>query len=83
MYIGGAPHPNAAKVYINWLLSQKTQIMLTKNIQQNSSRTDVSPVDQETAVVPAKSNKYRNSSMEEIKEYATSVFPLIKEALNK
>ena len=77
----GAPHPNAARLYINWLLSQKTQSMLTKNIQHNSSRTDVPPV--ERPVDPAKIGKYRNSDTEENKEFAASLLPLIKEALKQ
>jgi len=77
----GAPHPNATKVYINWLLSQKTQIMLSQNIEHNSSRTDVPPV--ETAIDPTKLNQYRNSSTEENSEFDVSLLPLIKEALKK
>jgi len=75
----GAPHPNAAKVYINWLLSQKTQLLLSQNIGHNSSRTDVPPV--EAAVNPAK--KYRNSGMEENSEFDAGLLPVIKEALKK
>ena len=77
----GAPHPNAARVYINWLLSQKTQIMLTKNIRHSSSRIDVPPV--EPAIDPAKVSTYRNSDTEENKEFAASFLPLIEEALKK
>lgn len=77
----GAPHPNAAKVYINWLLSQKTQILLSKNVEHNSSRTDVPPV--EAAIDPAKLNKYRISSLEENSEFDGSLLPVIKEALKK
>jgi len=71
----------AIKVYINWLLSQKTQMMITKNVEHNSSRTDVPPV--ELAVDPAKLSKYRNSDTEVNKEFAASFLPLIEEALKK
>src|SRR3972149_1099032 len=77
----GAPHPNAAKVYINWLLSQKTQTMLTKNVQHNSSRIDVPPV--ETAVDPARLSRYRFGNMEENFEYTNSLLPMIRAALKK
>ena len=77
----GAPHPNAAKVYINWLLSQKTQTMLAQNIKHNSSRTDVPPV--ETAIDPTKLSQCRNSSTEENSEFDVSLLPLIKEALQR
>ncbi len=67
----GAPHPNAAKVYINWLLSQKTQVMLSKNVEHNSGRIDVPPV--ETVVDAAKLSKYINSSTEENGELDNSL----------
>ena len=43
-----APHPNAAKLYINWLLSKQGQEAYAKNVAQNSRRKDVTPVDQST-----------------------------------
>ena len=77
----GAPHPNAAAVYINWLLSRKTQIALSKNVQHNSSRIDVPPF--ETAIDPSKLSRYRNASTEENNEFENSLVPVIKEALKK
>lgn len=77
----GAPHPNATKLYINWLLSQKTQTLLSQNIDHNSSRTDVPPV--EAAVDQSRLSKYRNADTEESKEYAGSLLPLIEEALKR
>lgn len=37
------PHPNATKLYVNWLLTQKTQTMIAQTIAVNSMRTDVPP----------------------------------------
>jgi iron(III) transport system substrate-binding protein len=38
----GAPHPNASKVFINWLLSRRAQELWVKTgTQDNSRRTDV------------------------------------------
>jgi iron(III) transport system substrate-binding protein len=37
-----APHPNAAKVFINWLLSKKAQTAYSKNMNYVSQRLDVS-----------------------------------------
>jgi iron(III) transport system substrate-binding protein len=37
-----APHPNAARVYIDWLLSKEGQIAWTKSVR-NSRRVDVPP----------------------------------------
>ncbi|MDP2645070.1 MAG: hypothetical protein Q8P24_09030, partial [Desulfobacterales bacterium] len=37
-----APHPNAAKVYVNWLLSKDGQIFAQKATKYMSSRNDIS-----------------------------------------
>jgi len=39
----GAPHPNAARVYVNWLLSRGTQELWARTTGENSRRTDVAP----------------------------------------
>jgi len=39
--IDKAPHPNAAKVYVNWLLSQQAQTDISKLAGVNSRRLDV------------------------------------------
>jgi ABC-type Fe3+ transport system substrate-binding protein len=49
-----APHPNAAKVLINWLLSQEGQSAAAKQTGYNSRRTDVPPVSPTTVVDPNK-----------------------------
>ena len=49
--VNKAPHPNAAKVYINWFLSKDGQENWTKITTDNSRRLDVSPKDP-TTVVP-------------------------------
>jgi ABC-type Fe3+ transport system substrate-binding protein len=38
-----APHPNAAKVYVNWLLSRAQQEAYAKSIGLVSARADVNP----------------------------------------
>lgn len=78
-----APHPNAAKVYINWLLSKETQIKLTRNVLLNSKRTDVPPVSPNLAVDPAKIEQYRQYSREENVEFGQKLIPVIKESLQK
>ncbi len=42
-----APHPNAAKLYVNWLLSKEGQATWSKELGLNSRRTDVPPADLE------------------------------------
>ena len=58
MLLEGAPHPNAAKVYINWLLSRSTQERLAKAIGDNSRRTDVAPADLRTFPDPKRLHQY-------------------------
>jgi iron(III) transport system substrate-binding protein len=40
--INRAPHPNAAKVFINWFLSREGQTAWQKHTDRNSLRTDIS-----------------------------------------
>ncbi len=78
-----APHPNAARLYINWLLSKKTQTNLSKNVLLNSVRIDVPVVVKELAVDPAHLSNYRFYSTEENGESTMRLLPVIKEALKK
>lgn len=43
-----APHPNAAKLFVNWLLTKEAQAVMSQHVAINSRRTDVAPVDPET-----------------------------------
>jgi iron(III) transport system substrate-binding protein len=40
-YFNRAPHPNAAKVFINWALSREGQQIYAQTLDQNSRRRDV------------------------------------------
>lgn len=48
--VNNAPHPNAARVYINWFLSKEGQEAWTSITTDNSRRTDVTPKDDSTFV---------------------------------
>jgi len=54
----GTPHPNAAKVYINWLLSKEGQELYAKATASNSRRTDVAPVNPDIFPDPKQLNQY-------------------------
>lgn len=41
LYVNRAPHPNASKVFVNWLLSRQTQTEWAKRGLVNSRRLDV------------------------------------------
>jgi iron(III) transport system substrate-binding protein len=58
------PHPNATKVFINWLLSRDGQKMISAARGEPSARTDVPPVSPEDAPKPG--IKYLNAHKEEV-----------------
>ncbi|MSQ26788.1 MAG: ABC transporter substrate-binding protein [Dehalococcoidia bacterium] len=42
------PHPNAAKLFVNWFLTKDGQASVSKHIEYNSRRKDVAPFDKST-----------------------------------
>ena len=81
--INNAPHPNAAKVFINWLLSREGQLQWQKSTDNNSLRMDV-PKDMlsDPRLVPKEGGKYLITSLPQYED----VKPLLKivdEALAK
>lgn len=56
-----APHPNAAKVLLNWILSQEGQALYGKLTLSNSRRVDVPPVDPD-AVLDSKRDYFSTSA---------------------
>lgn len=58
-----APHPNAAKIYINWLLSRSGQLDWVKT-QTNSRRADVPPSEPKSAMKPGRT--YHNTQAEDM-----------------
>src|SRR5262247_1510520 len=41
--VNRAPHPAAAKVFINWLLTKDAQVVWAKEVETNSRRTGIEP----------------------------------------
>jgi iron(III) transport system substrate-binding protein len=41
--VNRAPHPNAAKVFINWLLTKDAQVVWAREVETNSRRLGVEP----------------------------------------
>ena len=56
--INKAPHPNAAKLFINWLASRAGQEPFARSVLSASLRTDVKYVDMPSWVFPQKGVKY-------------------------
>ena len=50
--ISNPPHPNAAKVYLDWLLSHEGQTNWAKSTARNARRSDVEIVDPMSAIQP-------------------------------
>src|SRR5215475_4853713 len=60
--VNRAPHPNAAKVFVNWLLSRKGQIAL-----QKSTSTGESPADSLRTDIPKDDVPYLNRRLDGIR----------------
>ncbi len=73
------PHPNAAKVFANWLLSQEGQQIYAKATGYNSRRTDVPAVDKDGAVDPGKT--YVDFNSEEMNPVFLKGASIAKEVL--
>ena len=43
LYLDRAPHPAAARLFANWILTREGQTVLTSSLPTNSARTDVPP----------------------------------------
>jgi iron(III) transport system substrate-binding protein len=50
--VNRAPHPNAAKVFINWLLTRDAQVVWAKEVETNSRRVGIEPGNPQYAVPP-------------------------------
>ena len=77
-----APHPNAAKVYLNWLLSKDGQLAWQSQTNDNSARTDISKdmVDKDKMVVQGV-KYYPNYTADSIKLRRTVADKLAKQYL--
>ena len=83
--VNRAPHPNAAKVFINWLLSRKGQITLQKNMSNTENPADSLRIDIPKDDVPVLSRrvdgvKYLDTSRPEWQEMKP-ILDVMNEAL--
>jgi ABC-type Fe3+ transport system substrate-binding protein len=78
-----APHPNAAKVFVNWLLSKEGQLQWQKKSDNNSLRMDIPKsmlTDQQAVTIEGK--KYLNASLPEYED-VKPLLKIVEEALAK
>ncbi|HEY7063211.1 MAG TPA: extracellular solute-binding protein [Chloroflexota bacterium] len=52
MLFSNPPHSNAAKVFLNWLLSRETQTQIAERLGHNSRRVDVPAADESKRPLP-------------------------------
>src|SRR5262249_8881094 len=74
--LGTAHHPNASKVFLNWLLSRHGQMAFQKLTKENSSRVDIPKegiVDPELMLDPKK--QYLFTGLEEHKNKTNEFVP--------
>lgn len=76
------PHPNATKVFVNWLLSKEVQYGLGKAMLMDSRRQDVPPVSRPERT-PIKGAKYLESQREEYAKQVRAAQKFIREIREK
>ena len=81
--VNRAPHPNAAKVFINWFLSREGQMAYQKVTGRNSLRTDI-PKDglPDPGIVPKEGKKYIFSALPEYRDLRP-IQKLVRKALRE
>lgn len=77
------PHPNAVKVYLNWLLSKEGQTGFSRASGYPSRRLDVAHDHLDPAVVPREGNPYLAFYKEEYLHFNKEVDNLVKELIGK
>ncbi|MGH7769023.1 MAG: ABC transporter substrate-binding protein [Candidatus Binatia bacterium] len=81
--INRAPHPNAAKVYVNWLLTRDAQTDWSKSSGYLSRRLDVSRDHIEPALIPQDGISYQPNYKEEYVRLRDEVTTFIEGLLKR
>lgn len=79
--INRAPHPNAVKVYLNWLLTREAQTLASQMIGHVSRRLDVPRGHLEPSLIPKEGVEYQPNYKEEYVRLRDEVLALLKEVL--
>ncbi|MGE5220015.1 MAG: ABC transporter substrate-binding protein [Chloroflexota bacterium] len=84
-YLNHAPHPNAAKVFINWVLSREGQIAWQKYTETNSLRMDIPKDDLPREWVPQEGVHYFHMSLSKYsnRKDIKSIQRIVTEALEE
>ena len=78
-----APHANASKVFLNWLLSREGQLKWQEKSDNNSLRVDIPKgMLSDPTAVPKEKGKYLNSSLPQYQDVEPAL-KIVEEALAK
>ncbi len=85
VFLNRAPHPNASKVFMNWLLSKEGQTLWQKYTRTNSLRMDIPKDDVYPEFVPKEGVSYflANSYQYQDPKALKAMYKLVDEALRK
>ena len=72
------PHPNAVKVFVNWILTHDVQMELMKNVQLNSRRKDVPVFDPSAALDMSKLDEFVGAQTEEMQDFQDKTAELFR-----
>ncbi len=81
--VNKTPHPAAAKVLLNWLLSKEGQLKWQEKANDNSLRTDIPKhMLSDPTMIPKDKGRYINSSLPQYQDIDAAL-KIIDDALNK
>jgi iron(III) transport system substrate-binding protein len=79
--LADAPHPNATKVYVNWLLTRDVQARVMNAVKLNSRRKDVPLGDPVDAIDYAKLDEYVGGQTESMQPFQKRVSEIYREVM--
>jgi ABC-type Fe3+ transport system substrate-binding protein len=81
--VNKAPHSQAAKIYLNWLLSKEGQLKWQEKSDNNSLRTDIQKdMLSDPTAIPKENGRYMNTSLPQYQNI-DGALKIISEALAK
>ena len=78
-----APHPNAAKLFVNWFLSREGQMAWQERTRQNSLRMDIPKDGLRPENTPIPGQTYDFHSTEKVYNHSKDVMAYVRRLLNK
>jgi ABC-type Fe3+ transport system substrate-binding protein len=79
--LADAPHPNATKVFVNWILTHDVQARLMKAVKLNSRRKDIPVENPDDALDYAKLQEYVGGQTEYMQPYQKRASEIFREVM--